>query len=99
MLNRRSELDLLRIYAMFLIVIWHVCIHGKLGESASTANRILLDILSGVTVIGTNLYVLLTGFFQCTAAFKWNKLLKLWGITFFYSVIIFAVFMSTTVNI
>lgn len=87
-------MDALRIYAMFLIVLWHFMVHGeiRIGE-VSLSSRVVLSVLSSITVIGVNLYVLLTGYFQSGKNFRFNKLLRLWTTVLFYSVSICLLFL------
>lgn len=87
-MTRQSNFDALRIVAMLMIVTWHVCIHGDLQSVISTdgARRMILQAIFAITVIGTNLYVVLTGYFQSRNTFKIGKLAKLWITVFFYSI-------------
>ena len=87
-MTRQSNFDALRIVAMLMIVTWHVCIHGDLQSAIGNdgAKRIILQAIFALTVIGTNLYVLLTGYFQSRSSFKISKLAKLWGAVLFYSI-------------
>lgn len=72
---------------MLMIVMWHICIHGNLQQNVADggAKQIILRMIFALTVIGTNLYVLLTGYFQSRSSFKFGKLLRLWGTVLLYS--------------
>lgn len=73
---RTSNVELIRIVAMALIVIGHILFHGfKIDFSMSQG-------IYAFTVIGVNLFVLITGYFGIN--FKWKSLISLIGTTVFY---------------
>lgn len=95
---RQSNVELLRLVAMLLIVLGHVCaqsnfpIYRELSHFSwrafGTENTVI------AAQIGTNLFVLITAYFSVNATFKISALVKLWAITFFYSSSIFCIFIA-----
>lgn len=92
MQKRDSKYELLRIVAMFLIVLHHSIIHGALNVSVSDIvnnpiNAELLTILESGGKIGVFFFVLITGYFMIYSHISLKKLIKLWLPIFFWSVI------------
>lgn len=86
--TRQSNIELLRIVAMIMIIIFHMAMHEKAMYTGSTEKKIFSIILSGLGLIGVNIFVLITGYFQIEKEFKTSKVLKIWLQTVFYSIII-----------
>ena len=61
---RQSNLELLRIVAMFFIVVGHVFWHGFHQEAS------LHVPVRSVVIIGVNLFVLISGYFGINLRFK-----------------------------
>ena len=96
--NRKSNFELLRIIAMILIIAHHFSLHGGFGvvQSKPLINRIWILWLQLGGKIGVNIFVLISGYFLVSSpAFKLKKVLKLWLQLFFYSIVIYAVFVGT----
>ena len=89
---------MLRIVAMLLIVAHHFSVHGgmPLGSASYplTANLFFAQMLATGGKLGVNIFVLISGYFLATRTVKITSIVKLWATTCFYSVIIFAVFVS-----
>ena len=89
---RESNLELLRIVAMFFIVLHHLIAHGmrNVGYLAYPLEEICLDkqipliLLNAFTVVAVNCYVLISGYFGINPT--WKKLWNLFAICAFYSV-------------
>ena len=74
--TRQSNIELLRIVAMIMIIIFHMAMHEKAMYTGSTEKKIFSIILSGLGLIGVNIFVLITGYFQIEKEFKTSKVLK-----------------------
>lgn len=89
---RESNLELLRILAMFCIVLHHLIVHGirNVGYLPYSFEEICLDkqipliFLNALTVVSVNCYVLISGYFGIHPTKK--KLWNLFSICVFYSV-------------
>lgn len=95
-IKRQSNLELLRILAMFLIVAHHFAVHGG-GQaliSTFTFNHFWTEILSMGGKVGVNLFVLITGYFCIRSIPKFSSIVLLWVSTLFYSLIIYLIFVS-----
>ncbi len=92
--DRESNIELLRILAMFLIVFHHFSLHTHFSYEGSYLElpRFYMQFLLIGGKIGVNLFILISGYFMSKAAdLKLSKLLKLWLQMVFYAVGIYAV--------
>ena len=91
--ERKSNFELLRIIAMFGIVVFHSLYFG-VHNSVSYKPTVLLNAAIGNFARDFNnwLFILISGYFLCTAEFKKERLFKVWAQVFFYSAIIGLVF-------
>lgn len=91
--NRMIGLDILRILSMVLITLRHFIGYAGLTELLPffSANGIAVRILNIFCGSAVNIFVLISGYFLVSSAFKWSRALKIWGETFFYSVVCFIV--------
>ena len=97
--RRNSSFELLRVLAMLSIVSGHFAIHGGFSFPAALISipRIWCDILEFNSNIGVDVFILITGFYLIRDERLLNirKILKFWGQVFFYSSLIFLVFLFT----
>ena len=93
--NRSSNFELMRIFAMLLIVAYHYVLFTRFMfvGSTITVNRLFYQsmLLDGKT--GVNLFVMLSGYFMIQShGVKTQKVLQLWGQTMFYILAIWFLF-------
>lgn len=89
---RNSNFELMRIVSMFLIIIWHIIMHGNvLTNCANPAIKIMLEMIMFLIIIHVNSFVLLSGYFQSKSKFKLSKAINLLLQVIFYSVVILIV--------
>lgn len=92
--NRESNFELLRILAMFLIVLHHCNVHGIFNywhhnfSILHHINNFISLFLSSGGKVGVTLFVLLTGYFSCQQSFKLQKWLSVYLQMLFYSILI-----------
>lgn len=94
---RQSNIELLRIIAMIFIVAHHFAVHSGFAFSVNsiTVNRLWIQFIQIGGKIGVNIFVIISGYFLIMSqSIKTNKVIKLWSRIFFYSVIVFIVFVS-----
>ena len=94
--ERDFGLDLLRIICMLMVVCLHAFNHGGLVEGTlvpSTANFYLGNAMFTLCLPAVNCFVMISGYFLCTADFKLKKLISIWGQAFFYSISITSIAM------
>ncbi|MGM9892172.1 acyltransferase [Limosilactobacillus sp.] len=91
--KRKSNFELLRIIAMFFIVMHHSLVHGVLAASNSAilsrSNPLSLSLFNSLAFmgkVGVYLFVLITGYFMYNSHISFKKLVKLWLPIFFWSV-------------
>lgn len=96
--ERNSNIELLRIVAMFMIVISHYTVHNGVVNSALPLgfNRFLLEI-TDLGNIGVIIFVLITGYYNINSLkpFKLKRLFSMILQVFFYSAIIYLIFVLT----
>lgn len=106
--KRIPNFEVIRVLAMYFIVIWHFIRHGLLYETPPTysfsirgfLDYSLMQIIMIITVMAVNLYVLITGYFMILSKPKWEKIPHLWFQVFIYSMILWGVKMiSENANI
>lgn len=95
---RNSNIELLRIVAMFLIVLHHFSVHGTWPEPGSfpLSSEAMIAVLSFGGKIGVNIFVLITGYFMMTSRFRLKSLLRVILETLFYSYILVILFYLIT---
>ena len=98
-MKRQLSLELLRIFAMFLIVCHHFAVHGaihagKISEllQNSFLKIIWVQFLASGGKLGVNLFVLITGFFLIKRPPKPSSLVKLYVTTATFSLSIYFIF-------
>ncbi len=91
-LNQRdSNFELMRIVAMFLIILHHLCLHGLFfaPDSNISINFLISKCLFGWTGhIGNWLFIFLSGYYAVNSNFKFKKLFSIWFQIFSISSII-----------
>jgi len=90
--ERHSNIELLRLLCMFFILVHHFITHalfgspvviygaGDLSFTSSTA-----IVVNGLCYVGVNCFLLITGYFGLR--FKWKRLLNIYFILVFYSLV------------
>ena len=97
MKKRVSKFELLRIIAMYLIVLHHSIVHGVLTISVNQQLRhpiatAVAMILGMGGKIGVIIFVLLTGYFMKNSKISFGKIIKIWLPIFFWSIFLFIIF-------
>ncbi|MBQ7410437.1 MAG: acyltransferase [Clostridia bacterium] len=85
--ERKSNFELLRIFAMILIILHHYSLHGGLFKIDSTGiNKFIGTTIYFGGKLGVNLFVILSGYFLINSKFKCKKVLKLILQVLFYTI-------------
>jgi surface polysaccharide O-acyltransferase-like enzyme len=79
---------------MIMIVLLHFGTYGfskyiNISE-LSSLNQFLFNFIKVLSLVGVNVYVLISGYFLCTSQFKMSKALRVVRETFIFSVLIFS---------
>lgn len=74
--QRNSNMELLRIFAIFSIVLFHCAYKSGFSFSEPTFSAISIKMLWFCGELGVNLFILITGFYQSRGQFKLDKLAK-----------------------
>ena len=101
---RQSNIELLRIVAMFLIVVHHYAIHGvrqsfniEMGNmwlEGDIFHKIITSLCMPGGTIGVGAFFLLTGYFMYGKEYKVQRLLKLLLQVYFYSLLMCIIYIS-----
>lgn len=89
--ERNVSLDMLRVVVMLLIVLSHVMLHGKVLENTElfTVNYYLNYTIYAFISVHVNCFVLISGYFLSTKAFKYKQIFSFWRKMLFWSFFIF----------
>lgn len=92
--DRSSNFELMRIFAMFLIVTYHYALFSnfRFFTTDLTFNRLFYQSMFLTGKTGVNLFVTLSGYFMIKSRVKTAKVLQLWGQSFFYIMLIWLLF-------
>ena len=87
---RESNFELLRIIAMFFIVLFHFIVPtgGNLINSTSGYTQIFFQLIAILMIVHVNSFLLLTGYFQHDKKFKLKKVFDLVLMAWMYKVVI-----------
>ena len=99
--QRESNFELLRIVAMFGIVLFHYSDHGCgdiTYDNALAVNAMFEYFCRIGGGLGNCIFMILTGYFMSKSEFKVKKLVKIWSQVFFYSVLSYIVACSIEVT-
>ena len=92
--NRNLGIDLLRAFAMFLVILWHFVGQGGLLAHAEpgSAKYWILSFMQILSCCCVNVYGLTTGYVMWHKSFRLSRVTKLWVTTAFWSVAVSCVF-------
>lgn len=94
--ERRANFEALRILAMLMIVSLHYLDKGGVlpkADAVLTTKGYIAWLIEAFCVPSVNLYVLISAIFLVDLDYKPERVIRLWGEVFFYSVIIPIVFL------
>lgn len=90
-MSRNISLDLLRIIAMFMILVLHSIVFMDMPSFITINECLLYDIEIAFCRSGVNVFVLLTGFFLCSEQIKIKKIYTLLSSILFFNFILLLV--------
>lgn len=95
--QRDSKFEILRIICMILIIMHHFSFHSGfiLDSSVSVLNKVTVNVFLIGGKIGVNVFLIISGYFLINKEFKPSRLIKLALEIFFYSSIIYLLFLIT----
>ena len=87
--ERNVSLDLLKIIGMFLIVCIHLIGVNHLTDISEkgSMNYYVMLVINMIGLIAVPCYLLISGYFLVNSKFNIKKILKIWAVTLFYSII------------
>ncbi len=89
--EKNVNIEILRIVSMIMILILHFFYHGNiLNEMPKKINLLCVSTISVevLCIVAVNIFILISGYFLCKSKFDINKIIKLYGEIFVYSLII-----------
>jgi len=92
-IQRNWGLDLLRIFAMFLVVLRHGTYQSGATQQGDvlSVNYLLAVGIADVTGIAVNCFILISAYFLCTQNFRLTRIVKLWAMVLFYTIFFSAI--------
>lgn len=101
MINRNSNIELLRIVSMLIIVMHHFAVHSQFPVDTNIIdfNRLFVQFMTLGGKIGVDCFVLISGYFLVKKEFSLLKLLKLVGQIWFYAVCIAGIAIYNSVSV
>lgn len=88
-MKRNSAYDLMKILSMFLIVLYHVILHGQVLTNVSNPTlKFIVQMIYLFCFVHVNSFVLVMGYYQCERNFKSSKVWHLINISMFYKILI-----------
>lgn len=91
--SRNINIDILRIVAMFAVVVLYFFGVGRLLSNLKplSANWWLGNLIEYTAFPAVNCYVLISGYFLCTSKFRIKKLVDLWIQVFMYAIVFYII--------
>lgn len=86
--ERQGNLEVLRIFCILTIILYHYFIWGGINVDADIGNRIIGNIGMIMGKISSNAFILISGYFLFKLSFKIQKVLKLMLEFLFYSILV-----------
>ncbi|SMC40524.1 Surface polysaccharide O-acyltransferase, integral membrane enzyme [Oscillospiraceae bacterium] len=94
--KRQSNIELLRIIAMFSIIAHHYVVNSGINncliENPCSVRTAILIVFGAWGKTSINIFVLITGYFMCQSKLTVKKYLKLIGEFVFYNLILFLIY-------
>ncbi len=86
--ERQSNFELLRIVAIFFIIIWHLIVHGKVLEGLHEPYTFISNVIAAFVIVHVNSLILVTGYFNGNKKeVKKSRALKYLGTGWLYNAI------------
>lgn len=89
---RESGLELLRIIAMLMIILHHVILYTGFNITSEGVFK-LANVLKNGGKLGVDIFVLISAYFMVNKNFKLSRVLNIFFQTWFYSVVIYLIFL------
>lgn len=91
--KRNSAFELLRIIVMYMVVMCHCMLSTaeNMGPVLGAIDNIGWGV-SAFTVCCVNVFFLISGYFYHESSNTFSRLIKIWGKTIFYSIVIYCIF-------
>lgn len=88
--ERQSNMELLRIVAMLLVVIFHAAcaLDVSIPEGEFSVAHFFLRLCYAAGDLGNSLFILISGHFLVRSAFSLRRVLRLWAQALFYSLLL-----------
>ena len=87
--KRQANFELLRILAMFMVVIMHFLARSSvMQESRRDSLYVFGTVTESLCICAVNVYVLISGYFLSAADVSWKRVIRLIAQTLFYTLLI-----------
>lgn len=96
--SRNLNLEILRIISMFMVVVLHFLLHGKVLETLSlelSITNFFIFLLETLSIAAVNIFVLISSYFLIDKSFKISRIIKIYAKMYIISAIIGMIFLLT----
>lgn len=95
-MKRQSNIEVLRIIAMFMIVLHHFMIHGVLRNAYTTTlnvdtTKIIADLCESGGKLGVDIFLMISGYFLIKSTPTIKKVMRLLLQVWFYAILFFVI--------
>ena len=90
---KNSNIEILRIFAMLMIIAHHYCWHGVYNLCHCNTSLVcyLNNFIVGIATLGgklgVDIFILITGYFMISSKYKFSRFIKIYLSTLFYSLL------------
>lgn len=85
--GRLSNYELLRCICIFQIILFHCIYKSSIDLQTFSINIYLIEVLYLFGKVGANTFILISGYFFDNTKFSWRKVLNLWLLIQFYTIL------------
>lgn len=86
--DRSSNIELLRIVAMYMIIIHHGITHSGIMGNCSVVNDQIAGVLLIGGKLGVNVFVIISSYFLINQKFKSSGIFRIWSQSLLYGILI-----------
>jgi len=96
-MNRNYGIDLAKWFSMLMVVVLHNLLNGGvLSRSTLSFNNLAYWWLENIAIVGVNIFALISGYLIVNRPVKLRRLVRLWYIVLFWSVVTTGIVMILT---
>lgn len=95
---RLSNIEILRIFSIFLVILHHIAIHTNWSSGLSTNFELVKDAMIIGGKIGVDLFVIISGYLIINSKLKTNSITRILSETLVFSLVMYFVVIALKIN-